>query len=804
MDINEKEMLISDYLPGRPIEALAVAFAKNYLNSNSTMISMTRVCDVLQVTPSALKDLMSLLDDSRLMKGQQPERLKQLAEINSVRYDKFKGLIRSVAFVHSNMSPGVRMTDLALGLANNYLQKHKSATSVRLVSEAFKVTPAQLNELLGIARANLSLFKPDPLNPLQKMETEQAGDNLRLLARLDEIKYVRSEKDRSKKAEDINLAFAKYYLKNNNSPEDKERLFNMLKFDESIFNELYAKALERPLLKGHDADARVKELAGRNYKQYCKFYERVKATDVNIQGLDNGYVTKIFPSRMLGAAVHLIGTGEYSTAQLCELFEVKTSVFRDAAEKLTSSEKFLDMEVDHPEKKEAYLKSIDIELQTIRSMCEHGLTPGYRIDVKGVYNKKWENINTCDEKLRGDFLFFQPELYSALDSEQRTYEHAMIACKSDGLVLQQVRALSPRLVDLDLCMAAVKSNGNALQFMKKQFRTREVCYAAVRRTPEAYRFVPRNLKGDRRLIHLAINKRGGGENIQFLFEKDKTKFICKMAGRTFSEAHMFYPRRFAPSDNELKRKRQASAMSRTGAATGTTVINVTPQDYFDLYPSLGQPEKEAISQNFAAVKDETEKYVTCVAGFYNGKMSADDVLTNSPLKGRYPDTGQLSAESKYYMATLDTYGNALHHPELVQSEQLNPNFKPEVWRDFSGVGVEDFIKLSYPKVEGMDAMDAKELFRNLYGQYTDSMVQGAVHLCRQEAELSIAYRNNEISADKFLSTLPVGGAVPDGSDKELKQLADSRSQFWADRFPEMLQANRTVSEDVNRSGGVKR
>ena len=61
-----------------------------------------------------------------------------------------------------------------------------------------------------------------------------------------------------------------------------------------------------------------------------------------------------------------------------------------------------------------------------------------------------------------------------------------------------------------------------------------MCYAAVANNHNAYKFVPRNMKSERKLMHLAITPMGGGQNLQYAFQKDKSKYLCRMADRTFA------------------------------------------------------------------------------------------------------------------------------------------------------------------------------------------------------------------------------------------------------------------------------
>ena len=73
--------------------------------------------------------------------------------------------------------------------------------------------------------------------------------------------------------------------------------------------------------------------------------------------------------------------------------------------------------------------------------------------------------------------------------------------------------------------------------------------------------------------------------------------------------------------------------------------------------------------------------------------------------------------------------------------------------------------------------------------------------------MAMAYRNGEISAEKFFSTLPMGTNVPQMEKAQLAGYANELTQYWADRFPEMVQQqkqNHSQDQGLNRSrnGGM--
>lgn len=790
MDTN-KEFLQTKYAPGRNFEALAVAFAMNYMQQHPGTKSLCDMADALRVTPECMEDLVEQAGKSKLLSGQRPDRLEQLASVNEVRYDSFLKYVEKLNRVADPAFPSQSVDAEQLALARFYLNSHNNSRYRTLVSRVLGVDEQQLNRLFYEA-GQKALFRNENLGLLEKFANERINEYNKFLDNISDVLYVRSDIEPGKKLEDLIVGFAVNYInKHPGDDELKAKVFACLKVDSNILAELYRKAQKRPVLNGYVVET-LGKLAQLNWKRYITFTKRVNDTDLKVQVMSGELVERMIPSRELGAAVYLIGKGELSPDQICQVWGLSREGFDDAMGKYTSSEEFLHNYVDNAELREQYIQRISHEIETLRTDADEVLNPRYKVSgEQGV-----QNINTVSDDERVKYLQYHPDVFAGLDKDNTTYRNAMIACKANGLALEHVVNKAPRLVDYQLCMAAVQSNGYALKWVKRAWRDRKMCYAAVSNDYNAYKFVPRSMKSERKLMHLAITPFGGGHNIQYAFQKDKSKYLCHMADRTFAEAREYFPQKFAPSDNDLKKLEKK--MKEEAKLQRQPTVKVTPQDYFSLYPSLVKEAREAVTKNFPAVRTETEQFVRNVAAFYNGSLSASKFLAEAPMAGRYP--ADADAVTKYRMAVMDTFACAARHPELVDTSTLNVHFKPSVARDFSSVTLEDY----YGKLMNVSGQD-QGVQPTTEGLMAEAEVKmGVVHLLKQEAELAVAYRNNEISAEQFLSTLPVGIKVPQGTPAELGAYADNLSQYWADRFPEMIKNHEQEKQsNQERSHGVK-
>ncbi|RHI75096.1 hypothetical protein DW158_09875 [Parabacteroides merdae] len=800
MDTN-REYLQTKYAPDRNIETLAVAFAMHYMQQHPGTKSLCDMADVLRVSPEGLNDLIVQAGNSPLLSGQRPDRLEQLASINEVRYNNFLKAVEQNNRVAVLSNPSLSADAADLALARYYLNSHNNSRFRSMASQALGMDVRTMENLFYAAAAK-SLFRNENAPLLEKFASENIEKYNKFQEKMDNVLYVKSDIEPGKKLEDLIVGFAVNYINKHPDEETKERVFSALKVRPAILAELYRKAQKRPVLKGYTVPT-LGKLAQLNWKRYQNFVKRVLDTDIKVQANAGDLIERMIPSRELGAAVYLMGQDEFSKNQICQVWGLSEEAFQDAIDKYSNSKEFEQNWLAGEEQKKSYIQRIIPEIERLRNDAAEILDPTYKVSgEQGI-----ENINTVSDEARTKYLQYHPDVFAGLDKDHTTYENAMIACKACGLALEHVVNKEPRLVDYNLCMEAVKSNGYALKWVKRAWKDRPMCYAAVANNYNAYKFVPRNMKSERKLMHLAITPMGGGQNLQYAFQKDKSKYLCRMADRTFAEAREFFPQRFAPSDNELKRQaRMARAQAKMQGQQLENGVKVTPQDYFDLYPTLVKEAREAIEKNFMSVRAETESFVRNMAAFYNGSISASQLLAEPPMAGRYPE--DMDPAIKYRTVVLDTFACATRHPELVPAGSLNVNFKPSVQRDFSAVTIDDY----YKRPAGQDKGPADQVkpfweSANMDSSMSEGVKKGLVHLLKQEAELAMAYRNGEISAEKFFSTLPMGTNVPQMEKAQLVGYANELTQYWADRFPEMVQQqkqNHSQDQGLNRSrnGGM--
>ena len=133
--------------------------------------------------------------------------------------------------------------------------------------------------------------------------------------------------------------------------------------------------------------------------------------------------------------------------------------FQDAIDKYSNSKEFEQNWLAGEEQKKSYIQRIIPEIERLRNDAAEILDPTYKVSgEQGI-----ENINTVSDEARTKYLQYHPDVFAGLDKDHTTYENAMIACKACGLALEHVVNKEPRLVDYNLCMEAVKSNGYALK-----------------------------------------------------------------------------------------------------------------------------------------------------------------------------------------------------------------------------------------------------------------------------------------------------------------------------------------------------
>lgn len=106
------------------------------------------------------------------------------------------------------------------------------------------------------------------------------------------------------------------------------------------------------------------------------------------------------------------------------------------------------------------------------------------------------------------------------------YQYCLDLVQSDGLLLQHLKEQTP-----ELCMAAVRQNGFALQFVENQgktypspFKVDDVCLEAVKQRPEALKFVDEQTSD---MCLIAVMQ--PGRHIPLKYVKEQTDQICLIA-----------------------------------------------------------------------------------------------------------------------------------------------------------------------------------------------------------------------------------------------------------------------------------
>lgn len=364
---NNKEYLQTKYAPARNIETLAVAFAMNYMRQFPGVKSLCDMADVFRVTPEAMEDLIHQTENSKLLSGHRPDRLEQLASINEVRYAAFLKVVEQGNRVVDQSDPTRAVDTGMLAFARHYLDSHNNSRYRTLVSRVLDVDVPTLEHLLYQA-GQKAIFRNENKTLLEKYTGERIDDYSRFLERISDALYVRSDISPGKKLEDLIVGFAVNYInKHPGDDELKAKVFAYLKVDETVLAELYRKAQKRPVLKGYVVDT-LGKLAQQNWKRYITFTNRVNDTDLKIQVMSDDLVERMLPSRELGAAIYLIGEGELSADQICQVWGLSRQGFNDAIDKFSESEEFLKNYVDDLELRSKYIQRIEPEITALRNM----------------------------------------------------------------------------------------------------------------------------------------------------------------------------------------------------------------------------------------------------------------------------------------------------------------------------------------------------------------------------------------------------------------------------------------------------
>jgi tetratricopeptide (TPR) repeat protein len=189
------------------------------------------------------------------------------------------------------------------------------------------------------------------------------------------------------------------------------------------------------------------------------------------------------------------------------------------------------------------------------------------------FPEKWKTFEACAQAVRESFTFRDiPEKFKtyqfclyALNFQADIIPYTPEACKTPELLLRAVQKWAGNLQYLpddmktpDICMKAVSAKGGMLEYVPdtliteemclraflsetnrsvnldwvpEQFKTVEICKAAVRARAQNLEYVPDVLK-DRDMCLLAI--KNDGTMLKFVPEKKRTKAMCEAALKTVS------------------------------------------------------------------------------------------------------------------------------------------------------------------------------------------------------------------------------------------------------------------------------
>ena len=101
-----------------------------------------------------------------------------------------------------------------------------------------------------------------------------------------------------------------------------------------------------------------------------------------------------------------------------------------------------------------------------------------------------------------------------------------------------IKKFARKSLTYDLCMAAVKDNGSALEYVPEEFLTPELCLAAVERSGFALRFVPAEMKTEALCLAAC---RTYGVALKYVPESMRTKEMYQAAVKTSGEALELVP-----------------------------------------------------------------------------------------------------------------------------------------------------------------------------------------------------------------------------------------------------------------------
>ena len=92
----------------------------------------------------------------------------------------------------------------------------------------------------------------------------------------------------------------------------------------------------------------------------------------------------------------------------------------------------------------------------------------------------------------------------------------MALVKTKDYAFAAFKVMPEKLIDREMCLAAVKSEGYAIKYVPEKFKDCEMCQEAVKREGVALEYIPENFC-DREMCLTAIKQRG--DTLQYVPEK---------------------------------------------------------------------------------------------------------------------------------------------------------------------------------------------------------------------------------------------------------------------------------------------
>lgn len=252
------------------------------------------------------------------------------------------------------------------------------------------------------------------------------------------------------------------------------------------------------------------------------------------------------------------------------------------------------------------------EEQRIESLKVNG---GLHLKTFSEENRTY-NVCLAAVKETGAALEYVPE-------DKKTYEMCFEAAKRNGDAL---RFVPQEHIKEELIMAAVKHSGMALQYIPDKMRTREVCLIAAASASEAYKFIPEDLINAEFVLKVA--QKSGFNSISNLpKEFKKTDFYLELVKR---DGHFIW---FIPK-NKLNTKICNAAIKNLGFESAAEAIKEQPR---------------MLSRLPAAMYDHDTclNFVQSEIFQKTAKISFKDLKTNLLFNREMKDTGLFYINENY-------------------------------------------------------------------------------------------------------------------------------------------------------------